>query len=282
MIYRKDANFPYPVLSNTSHSYADNLFDLDVTVSENADYYHFHFDYEIDSEFMKEQISCGKAQMILIIQSKDNKFFKLNTAQRSVKLHKTRISLTKRTSIQLHIQALDDIPFAKNDDLSEFYLQFRDQLTVPRFFLLGYSNVIVFDGSINKPFDLFEKKLNENLKSDIKVELGQETIIIHYRRPEFQFNHLPKSNVLNNVYIYAGLTKALQAFIKNNSDDGDVDLDEIQEPEGSLDLKLYNLMKKKNVTELNMDNIDEVIYLISDRIIERYTAALGEVVMHGS
>jgi hypothetical protein len=36
------------------------------------------------------------------------------------------------------------------------------------------------------------------------------------------------------------------------------------------------------VTELTMDNIDEVIYLISDRIIERYTAALGEVVIHGS
>lgn len=282
MIYRKDANFPYPVLSNTSHSYADNLFDLDVTVSENADYYHFHFDYEIESEFMKEQVSRGKAQLILIIQSKDNKFFKLNTAQRLVKLHKTRISLTKRTSIQLHIQALDDISFAKNDDLNEFYLQYRDQLRVRKFFLLGYSNVIVFDGSINKPFDLFEKKLNENLNSDIKVELGQETIIIHYKRPEFQFNHLPKSNVLNNVYIYAGLTKALQAFIINNSDDGDVDLDELQEPEGSLDLKLYNLMKKKNVTELTMDNIDEVIYLISDRIIERYTAALGEVVMHGS
>ncbi|MFP3442986.1 hypothetical protein R0K18_35145, partial [Pantoea sp. SIMBA_133] len=76
-----------------------------------------------------------------------------------------------------------------------------------------------------KPFELFEKKVDENLKSDIKVELGQETIVIHYKKPEFQFNHLPKSNILNNPYIYTGLSKALQAFILNNSDDGDVDIE---------------------------------------------------------
>ncbi|MGD6831018.1 hypothetical protein ACQCT5_02560 [Sutcliffiella halmapala] len=282
MIYRKDANFPYPVLSSTSQSYVNNIFDLDVNVSENADYFHFEFDYEIDSEFIREQIRREKAQVILIIQSKDNKFFRLNAMDRSVKLHKSRISLNKRTSIQLQIQALDDVSFATNDDLSEFYIQFRKQVTVPKYFLLGYSNVITFDGSINKPFELFEKKLDENLNSDIKVELGQETIIIHYRRPEFQFNHLPKSNVLNNPYIYAGLSKALLAFIMNNGDDGDVDLDDIQEPENPLDLKLYYLLKKKNVSELNMDNIDEVIYMISDRIIERYTSALGEVITYGS
>lgn len=282
MIYRKDANFPYPVLSNTSQSYVNNIFDLDVNVSENADYFHFEFDYAIDSEFIREQISRGKAQVILIIQSKDNKFFKLNYSERSVKLHKSRLSLNKRTSIQLQIQALDDVSFATNDDLSEFYIQFRDQVTVPKYFLLGYSNVITFDGRITKPFELFAKKLDENLSSDIKVELGYETIIIHYRRPEFQFNHLPKSNVLNNPYIYAGLSKALQAFIMNNGDDGDVDLDDIQEPESPLDLKLYHLMKKKNVSELNMENIDEVIYMIFDRIIERYTSALGEVMTNGS
>ncbi|MFC4559733.1 hypothetical protein ACFO3D_16220 [Virgibacillus kekensis] len=282
MIYRKDANFPYPVLSNTSQSYAANYFDLDVNVSENADFYHFHFDYEIDSEFMREQISRGRAQLILIIQSKDNKFYKLQPSQQTVEIHKSRISLNKRTSIQLHIQALDKINFGSNNDLNEFYIQFRDEVNVPKFSLLGYSNVIVFDGSITKPFDLFEKRVDKDLKSDIKVELGQETIVIHYKNPEFQFNHLPKSNVLNNPYIYAGLSKALQTFIINNSDDGDVDIEDIQEPDGSLDLKLYNLMKKKMVAELNMDNIDEVIYKISDRIIEKYTVALGGLVTDGS
>lgn len=282
MIYRKDANFPYPVLANTSHSYTENYFELDVDVSDSVGTYHFNINYEIDSEFIKQQITEGKAQLILIIQTKDNKFFRLSPNQRTVEIKKSRITLEDRISIQLHIQALEEINFIDNEDLSEFYYQFRSEINVPKYSLLGYSNVVVFNGSIKKPFELFEKRVDENLKSDIKVELGQETIIIHYKKPEFQFNHMPKSNILNSPYIYTGLTKALQAFIANNSDDGDVDLESLEEPEGALDLKLYNLMKKKNVTELNLDNIDEVIHKISDRIIEKYTTTLGEMVTNGS
>lgn len=158
MIYRKDANFPYPVLSNTSHSYEAGGFDLDVNVSENVDCFHFDFTYEIDSEFIISLLKRRKAQLILIIQSKDNKFFRLEPGQRNVRIHKSRISLNKRTSIQLHIQALQDVNFADNNDLAEFYIQFKEELNVPKFSLLGYSNVIVFDGSITKPFDLFEKR----------------------------------------------------------------------------------------------------------------------------
>ncbi len=192
MIYRKDANFPYPVLSNTSDSYAVNYFDLDVTVSDNVDYYFFDFTYEIDSEFIRKLIADGKAQLILIIQTKDNKFYKLTPAQKQVKVKKSRISLNNRTAIQLHIQALEPIHFAGNDDLNDLYLAFRNELYVDQYALLGYSNIVRFNGSIKKPFELFEKKLNENLKSDIKIELGQEMIIIHYKDRTFQFNDLQK------------------------------------------------------------------------------------------
>lgn len=282
MIYRKDANFPYPVLANTSHSYIDNHFELDVNVVENVDYYHFDFTYEIESDFIKSQLSKGNAQLYIIFQSKDNKFYKIHPDQGTIKIHKSRISLSKRTSIQLHIQAVNPINFAENTDLSAFYSQFKEEISVARFSLLGYSNVIVFDGSISKPFDLFEKKVNSQLKSDIKVELGQETIILHFKSPELQFSHLPKSNVLNNPYVYLGMSRALQAFLINNSDDGDIELEEMPEPSGALDLKLYNLMKKKKITELNEDNMDEVIYMISDRIIEKFTAAVGGLVTNGS
>lgn len=282
MIYRKNANFPYPVLSSTSNGYAENCFEVDINVTDDADYYHFSFEYEIDSEFIKQLLNQRKAQLIFIIQSKDNKFFRLHNNQRVVNIHKSRISLNERTSIQLHIQALEDINFKDNNDLSEFYYRFRDEITVPKYSLLGYSNVIVFDGTIRKPFELFEKRVDENLNSDIKVELGQEMIIIHYRKPEFQFNHLPKSAVLNNPYVYTGLTKALQAFITNNSEDGYIDLEELEEPSGALYLKLYNLMKMKGVTELTYDNIDEVIYKISNQIIEKFTSALGEMINSGS
>lgn len=282
MIYRKDANFPYPVLANTSDSYEENYFDLDVNVSDNVDYYFFDFSYEIDSEFIRQLLDEGKAQLILIIQTKDNKFYKLTPGQKQVKIKKSRLSLNNRTSIQLHIQALETIHFAHNEDLNDFYLQFKEELSVEKFSLLGYSNVVRFNGSIKKPFELFEKKLDETLTSDIKIELGQETIIIHYKNQDSQFNDLPKSNALNNAYIYAGLSKALQAFIMNNGEDGDVDLEDMEEPEGALDLKLFNLMKKKQVTELNMENIDEVIYTISDRVIERFTSAVRGLEADGS
>src|SRR5699024_12780151 len=124
MIYRKDANFPYPVMSNTSSSFSENYFNLDVEVSENGEFYRFDFNYEIDSEFMKGLLINGKAQLILIIQSRDNKFFKLNLYQGKVEIHKSRISINNSTSIQMHIQALQDINFSLNHDLNDFYNQF--------------------------------------------------------------------------------------------------------------------------------------------------------------
>ena len=61
-------------------------------------------------------------------------------------------------------------------------------------------------------------------------------------------------------------------FVMNYSEDGeDVYLDEIDVPENGLDLKLYNLMRKKMIDHISFDDIDEVIALISDRILEKFT-----------
>lgn len=274
MIYKKDASFPYPILSNTSDSYEDCYFDLDVNVTDDAESYYFNIRCYIDSYFIRKLLDQGKARLILIIQTKDSKFFILEPGQHQVKVKKNRISLKDKTSIQMHIQALEDINFSHNNDLNAFYKQFKDEITVHKHSLLGFSNVVTFNGRMKKPFDLFEKKLNENLKSEIKIELGTETIIIHYRNKEFQFNDIPKSSSLNNMFIYAGLTKALQQFIIDYGDDGVVDLDNIDEPDNPLNLKLYHLMIKKQVNELNYENIDEVIYKITDRVIERFTSAV--------
>lgn len=226
-------------------------------------------------------IRNDQAQLVFIIQSKDNKFFHLKANQHRISIPKSRISLNKRTSIQLHIQALNTISFADNNELNNFYHVIKDEIVVPQYSLLGYSNVVLFDGSIKKPYDLFSKNLDENLNSEIKIELGQETIVIHYKKPEFYFQHYSKSNMLNNAYIYAGLTKALQSFIFNNGEDGDVELEEINEPDGSLDLKLYQLMINKNINNINLDNIDEVIYKVTDRVIEKYSGALEELLNRG-
>lgn len=276
MIYKKDANFPYPLLTNLSNSYEKYGFDFDVELEENTDNYRFNLSYNIESDFINNIVRHDKAKLFLVVQSKDSKFFDLKTNDKFVDIPKSRISLSKRTVLQILIQSKDEINFENNDELNSFYTSFRKEIVVPKYSILGFSNSVVFEGSNSKPLDLFEKKVDPNIKSDIKVELGNETVIIVYKNAELQFSDSPISSMLNNPYIYMGLQKALYQFIINNQeDDADsVYINDIDPPMNGLDLKLYNLMKRKMVDEINIENIDEVIYSISDKILERYTNAI--------
>ena len=272
MIYKKDANFPYPLLNNTSTSYPESEFLLDVDLNENTQNYCICLNYEITSDFILNLIQNKKAQLVLVVQSKDNKFYYLDSDQKVVEIPKTRISLSKRTNLQLQLIAKEEISFETNEELNDFYDVVKSEIVVPKNSILGFSNPVIFDGSQVKPLELFEKKLNPDLKSEIMIELGSETIVIHYKNENFQFSDSPKSSILNNVYVYMGLQRALMQFVMNYSQDGeDIDLDEIDVPENELDLKLYNLMKKKMIDRINLDNIDEIIALISDRILEKFT-----------
>lgn len=283
MIYKKDANFPYPILTNTSNSYDNCSFILDINLEENTNEYIFEIKYDITSPFIEKLLKNGQATLVLIIQSKDNKFFNIEYGQKTKSISKSRISLSKRTTIQLFIQSNEEINFKNNYDLSSFYEAFKDEIYVPKNSILGFSNSVVFDGSTNKPLELFEKKVNPNLKSDVKIELGSETIIINYKNESLQFTDLPQSSTFNNPYVYMGLQKALYRFIVNNSEDHEsVDLDEIEPPNDGLDFKLYNLMRKKKISELNIENIDEVIYSISDKMLEKYTAAVRRLYSDGN
>lgn len=282
MIYKKDANFPYPVLTNTTSTYVNPYFSLDVSLEENTTTYRFMLQYEISSLFIQELIRQHKATVIFIIQSKDTRFVRLSPNQQYVDIEKSRISLNKRTTIQLQIQTTEDITFAFNNDLTAFYDQFKADILLSQNRLLGYSNVVVFEGSIQQPLVLFEKKLDETLSSDIKIELGAETIIIHYKKADFQFNGMQHSRNFNMPYLYLGLQKALQNFITEYGREEDaVDLMQMDVPESGLDYKLYNLMTKKMVTEITTENIDEVIALISERLIEKYSTAVRELDQNG-
>ena len=283
MIYKKDANFPYPILTNTSNSYDNCSFILDIDLQENTNEYIFEIKYDITSPFIEKLLQNGQATLVLIIQSKDNKFFNIEYRQKTKSISKSRISLSKRTTIQLFIQSNEEINFKNNYDLSSFYEEFKDEIYVPKNSILGFSNSVIFDGSTNKPLELFEKKVNPNLKSDVKIELGSETIIINYKNEALQFTDLPQSSTFNNPYVYMGLQKALYRFIVNNSEDHEeVDLEEIEAPSYGLDFKLYNLMRKKRISELSIENIDEVIYSISDKILEKYTAAVRRLYSDGN
>lgn len=275
MIYKRDANFPYPLLTNTSNSYEDCNFIFEVELKDNIHSYRFEINYEIDSQFIIELLENNQAQLILIIQSKDNKFYKINTSDRFIDIPKSRLSLNKRTTIQLLIQSSTIISFENNNDLESFYDNFKENIIVSNNAILGFSNTVIFEGSYSKPLDLFEKKVDPNIKSDIKIELSSETIIIIYKNEDLQFSESSISSTLNNPYIYMGLQKALYRFIINYSKNGEeLDIDDIDPPIGSLDFKLYNLMKEKMISEISLDNIDQVIYSISDRILERYAVAL--------
>lgn len=283
MIYKKDANFPYPVLTNTSYSYEDCQFILDVNLQENNNDYRFTFNIDISSRFIKQLLNNKKAKLILVIQSKDNKFFDIDLDDEYIDIPKSRISLSKRTVLQLLIQAKEEIHFNDNDELSSFYNGLKNHIIVPKNAILGFSNTVLFEGSNRKPLELFEKKINPNLKSDIHIELGTETIIIHYKNEELQFVDSPMSHTLNNHYVYMGLQKALYRFIVNNSQEGEsVELDEIEIPSDGLDFKLYNILRSKLVREVSIDNMDEVIYLISDKILEKHAAAIKGLYKDGN
>lgn len=283
MIYKKDANFPYPLLTNTSNSYDGCNFTLDIELNENTYEYIFQINYDIESDFIKKLIRENKAQLVLVVQSKDNKFFNLSLNETIKTIPKNRISLSKRTTIQLLIQSKEEINFKENNDLNIFYGSIKDQINVPKHSILGFSNSVMFDGSTAKPLELFEKKVDPNLKSEVKVELGSETIIINYKSDELQFIDSPVSSTINNIYVYMGLQKALYRFVNTyGGEDEEVDLEELDLPTDGLDLKLYGLMKSKMIKNVSLENIDEVICSITDRILEKYTSAVRGLYSNGN
>lgn len=275
MIYRKEANFPYPILTSSNNAYINNTFSLLVSLKEDYATYRFELEYEIGSDYIKKLIQQKKAVLMLVVQAKDNKVFNLKFDQSFVEIKKSRITLSKRTKIQLLVRTQMEIDFGENDDLEGFYSAVKENIVVPKYAVIGYSEVVIFDGSSRKPLNIIEKKIDPNLKSDIGIELGSETIIIKYKSNDLQFIENQKCNELNYPYIYMGLQKAFDRFVRvNGGEEESVSIDSMEPPEDSLDLKLYNLCISKMVDCITYDNIDEVIYKITDRILDKYTRAV--------
>lgn len=279
MIYTENANFPYPLFTNDTVDYKNPLFDFDVNLSENKDDYIFEIDYTIGSQFIKEKIACGKAKVLFIVKSKDNKFFELTNNEKEKIISKSRLSLSARTELQLMIQAEEDIGYEENYDLIDFYDQFKKEINVGKGNILGFSNVVFYDGSDRKPFDIFEKRIDETIKSDIKITIEEDVIIITYKNEIIQFASHPSSRNLNNLYLYMGLQKALMMFIMEHSNDGNdgIILDYLSDPREYSPLfnKLISLMRSKGITECNLSNLDEVICKISDDIIRKFVETIG-------
>ena len=273
MIYKKDANFPYPILTNTSNAYNNAKFHLVIGLDEIGNDYCFEPQYDISSEFIKSQIQSENASLILVVQNKDTKFYEMDQDQKFIKIPRERISIKEKTSIQLLIKAKEDISFINNEDLSDFYGNFKESILVPKNSILGLSNIITLN-VIKNPQELFEKKIDPNLKGPFEIELSNETIILKFKNENYQFVDIPNNRDLNNAYIREGLGRAVINFVINNGEENVVEIDEIDPPEVELDFKLYNLMKSRNVKEVSLENIDEVVNIIGNNIIEKFTNAV--------
>ena len=281
MIYTKQANFPYPLLRNDSDDYLDAIFDMDVTLGENNDDYLITITNNISSLFVKQLLISGQARLILVIKSQDNQFYSQPYREISeFKVPKLKLSFSKKTTMQLMIQSMQKISYSNNQELNEFYNEYRGQIDVDAGLALGFSDVVVFDGNLKKPFDLFEKKLDTTLSSDISISLTDEVIVIQYRDEATMFSEFPRNRDITNPYLYIGLTRALMAFLiahadKENIEDGVV-ISELNELELTpLERKLYDLMESKGIDQLDMSSIDKIVHLISDNMLKKFTERIG-------
>lgn len=278
MIYTKKANFPYPVLMNFSDDYQDPEFSLDVMIKDNTDDFLIEVAWDISSDYIYELLKTGKANLYLIIKSKDNQFFKLQPKKKTQQsIPKRKLCIHARTTMQLMVQAAETLEFSDNNDLNTFYDAIKEEIQVKAGNVLAFSNTVIFDGEQNKPYDLFEKQIDSDINSDVEIRLGAETILVVYKNEQYQFAEVQNSKEINYPYLYLGLQKALISFLMHanpdNPDEG-VDVEEMEPPENALESKLYSLMQSKNISELSMENIDEVIYKISDNLIMKYHNAV--------
>lgn len=271
MIYSKKASFPHPIYSDSSNSYLDPSFTIDIDLNDLYNEYLFKGTYEIESEYIKNLIKEQRVKVYFIVQSKDNKFYEVTDKQFEIHIPKSRISLSKRTSIQLLIMAKEDLSLSNNMELDEFYSARRKTIVIPTNSLVALSNVIYFDGDIKYPYELFEKKYDPEMKEAIRYELSEETIVISFKKEHYQFQSMNNKKILNYPYIYTGLQKALTAMIRDEAEKGNdfIDIKDHPKPTG-LYLKLFNLMESKNIEDLNYENIDEVIHYITDGLIDKY------------
>lgn len=283
MIYKKDAAFSYPILSNTINSYEDNTFFFDVTdLNDDNVNYTFKFDYHIESNFIKTLLRNNQAVLVIIIQSIDNFFKKIHLNTNEILVPKNRLSLSDKTILQLHIQSNESISFAKCNELNEFYNDFKNEIVIKPNTLIGYSNTVKFQGSDNKPLELLERRIVPGQNSAFKVELGPSTIILSFKDEKYQMNNILKSNV-SNMYIYEGLSRALFQFVKDNINDQEyVDIESLQEEQDNeLNQKLLDLMNNKGIKEISYDDIDEVISKISNNIIDKFVRSIEEMTNNG-
>ena len=275
MIFNKEVVFPYPVLAPFNDDYEDKTFIIDVEFKEhpNNNDYEFFVNMQLNSEYLSRLLQKNLAKILVVIQGKDSKTFVYN--DKGILVPKNRISLQKRTSIQLMIVSNEEISFKENYDLHPVYNGLKSNIIVVKNQVLALSRVERFDGDLKKPYDLFTHSVNENLDSELKFELKNDTINIVVKDKKYLYPG--RHHQVNYHYVYMGLQRALTQFFLDFTEDNKESLivDDMELPEG-LNLKLYNLMRSKGIQMIDLENIDLVIHQLTDKLVAtHYKAIIG-------
>lgn len=119
----------------------------------------------------------------------------------------------------------------------------------------------------------------------VNIELNYDNILIEYRDAESKFKNISNARDLNNMYLYAGLQKALLNLVSKNLENETPDqqgsledgiLVERINSGSPLDMKLKNLLIDKGIEQLYLENIDSAVQKIAERIVEKYVEAINK------
>ncbi len=284
MIYKKNSSFPHPVLCYDNNSYVNSEFSFLVDIFEAEKYYTFKFKTILKSEYIKSLLLDKSARLVVVIQDIDSKYYTI-TSSKPLVIDKSRINLSDKCVMQMFVISKKKISFKYNNELSNIYDKYKDEIIVGPHSILAISSKNVFDGNIKKPYDLFEKRIDEKIRSEIKIDLGNECIVINYKNSDMQFQEIANNEILNYSYVYMGLQKAIYAFIndyRSTYEDNFVDLNKIDISElKPLYSKLYSLITSNEIYLLEYEDTDYVISRISDNIIYKHQNYIRRLINNG-
>lgn len=285
MIYTKPTNFSYPILNNLQDDYLDKNFYIDIkTDYKDGRNYQFKINVDLGSEFLLNEIKENRAKILLIISSVDSRYYEVNIDDPVVKVADNRVYLKNNTKFQSIIMSTDNINFKDNDDLHLFYNEFKSDINVGPGKLLAFSNYYTFSGNLEEAVEVFKQTIDPNLSVLIDIRLDSNFITLVFKDSNIGFKNSQDSRDLKNMYLYAGLQKALLNLIsKNLNMDRGYDAYESLEDGiaverinngNALDMKLKKLLQDKGIEYIFLDNIDEAVQKIAEGIVNKYVEAV--------
>jgi len=273
MIYTEEASFPYPVVSGNSTDYVDNNFNFDVKITSDNEYYDLQFGVLLGSEYLEDLIKTGEVEYIALIKTQDSSFYTVGR-DRSIRVEKRKLSFKKSSKIQLILRAKNEVNFGDNYDLDPFFTDDGEDIIIGKNSIVGFSNVVIFEEDKKKPLDLFEKKVDKSIGSEIKIEVREENVALIFKDEKYQYGKTMEAKRLTYPYIYMGLQKLLMemAVMDSKNDDNILEIDENSIARVSKPVygKVVRLLLNKGISQVSFDEVDEIIAKISPNIINEY------------